>query len=44
MDPMNDLEYIITTRSDVVPQVDVVSFLKFPELFFSQTVVEQCGV
>ena len=26
------------------PQVDVVSFLKFPESFFSQTVVEQCGV
>ena len=23
---------------------DVISFLKFPELFFSQTVVEQCGV
>ena len=44
MDPMNVWDDIITNRWDVVPQVDVVSFLKFPELFFSQTVVEQCGV
>lgn len=44
MDPMNIWDDIITNRWDVIPQVDVVFFLKFPELFFSQTVVEQCGV
>lgn len=38
MDPMNIWDDIITNRWDVV------SFLKFPELFCSQTVVEQCGV